>query len=124
VPNFPTDPLSIGSGGAAAAQANAEVAKVRSLKDQGVTTPQQIEKATSGFEALLLHQMMKSMWQTVDKTGFLGNDSNEANIMQDMFTQSVADKIAEGKGIGVKEVLKKEIQKQDAASEEKRNGSL
>jgi Rod binding domain-containing protein len=119
VPKIPTDPLSVGAGGAAAAQSQAELAKVTSLKDQGVKSDKQIDKAASGFEALLLHQMMKSMWQTVEKTGFLGDDSNEADIMRDMFTQSVSDEIAKGKGIGVKEVVKREIQKQEPASDKK-----
>jgi Rod binding domain-containing protein len=106
VPKIPTDSLAIQTGGAAAAQARADVERVKSLKERGTHSPKEIDKAAEGFEALLLHQMMKSMWE----------DSNQAQIVRDMFNQSVADEIAKGHGIGVKDVVKKEILRREKAS--------
>lgn len=117
MPKFPTGVLSIGTAEVAPAQATADVAKVKSLKGQNVKSEKEINKAAKDFEALLLHQMMKSMFETVDRTGFLGNDSNQADIMRDMFTQSISDEVAKGRGIGVADVVKREILKREKASE-------
>ena len=81
------------------------------LKKQAVTTPAEIEKASSGFEALLLHNMLQEMWKTNGTDGLLGENSNEAQIFRDMFNQAIADEISEGDGIGVKHFLKKELTK-------------
>ncbi len=93
--------------------------RLNPLKGRKTDTPQQIEKATQGFEALLLQQMMHSMFETVDRGGLMGEDSNEADIMRGMFTQAVADEIASGKGIGVKEVVRQEIAKREGAKQSK-----
>ena len=77
-------------------------------KSQG-SNAKEIEKAATGFEALLLHQMLKAMWSTVQTEGLLGEDSNQARIYRDMLNQAIADSVAEGRGIGVKEFLTKEL---------------
>ena len=118
MPKFPTDiainqsALNPGSSLAASAQADAE--KLNSLKGRKTDSPESVEKATTGFEALLLQQMMKSMFETVNRGDLLGEDSNEADIMRGMFTQAVADEIASGKGIGVKEVIRREVMKKES----------
>ena len=84
---------------------NAIDSSKKAVENQDVKSKAEVEKASKGFEALLLHEMLKSMWATVDQTGLMGETSNEAQIYQDMFTQAIADKIAEGSGIGVQEFL-------------------
>ena len=93
------------------ASSEAGVNKANELKARTFKSEKDVEKASGGFEALLLHQMMSEMWSSVDKNGFLGDDSNQASIYRDMFHQAVADTVAEGKGIGVKDFLKKELGK-------------
>lgn len=89
----------------------------KSLKNQKIDTPQEVDKAASGFEALLLHNMLQEMWSTTGSEGILGDNSNEAQIFRDMFHQAISDEIAEGDGIGVKNFLKKELSKyKDPAS--------
>ena len=87
------------------------VAQAKALASQGVNDAKKMEKATGGFEALLLHEMLKAMWSTVQTTGLMGEDSNQAQIYRDMLNQAISDSIAEGKGIGVKQFLKKELLK-------------
>ena len=65
-----------------------------------------------------MHQMMKAMWETVEPTGLLGEDSNQAQIYRDMLNQAVADSIASGRGIGVKSLVKQEILRREQASKE------
>lgn len=83
--------------------------KVKSLANRSVSSEAEVEKAAGGFEALLLHQMLKAMWATVDKSGLLGDDSHQGEIYRDMFNQAIADSVAEGRGMGVKQFLKKEL---------------
>ncbi len=81
-----------------------EAQKTKALKEQ-----KDVEKAAQGFEALLLHQMIKEMWATVGTTGLFGENSNEGQIYRDMLNQAIADSVSEGRGIGVKEFLKREL---------------
>lgn len=88
-----------------------KVGAAKNLADKDVKSAEEVEEAAGGFEALLLHQMLKSMWSTVQGTGFLGDDSNEAQIYRDMLNQAIADSVAEGRGVGVKDFLRKELTK-------------
>lgn len=90
--------------------------QAEAMGKQGVKDAKELEKATGGFEALLLHQMLTAMWSTVEETGFLGEDNNQSQIYRSMLNQAIADEVSEGKGIGVKDFLKKEIAKVKPAS--------
>lgn len=83
--------------------------EAKSLEKRNISSEKDIEKAGSGFEALLLQQMLKSMWATVETTGLMGEDSHAGQMYRDMFHQAVADSIAEGKGIGIKDYVEKEL---------------
>ncbi|MCB0345854.1 MAG: rod-binding protein [Bdellovibrionales bacterium] len=98
------------------AKLQSQAQKVKSLASKDVKEEKELDEAAAGFEALLLHNMLKEMWKTVEFTGFLGEDSNEAQIYRDMLNQALADSVAEGEGIGVKDFLKKELSKSDSAS--------
>jgi flagellar protein FlgJ len=68
------------------------------------------EKVAEQFESMLLKQMMDSMWSTVQK-GSLVSNSNEESMYRDMFNEGLANSIAEGRGIGIKEVILKDLNK-------------
>lgn len=70
-------------------------------------------KALVGFESMLLNEMFKTMWKSIEKTDFLGGDSNEQDIYRDMFNQAVADEASKGRGIGIKESLEKFIKREE-----------
>lgn len=99
-------------GAAQVAAQGGDVNKAQALGSHNLTDKKAIDKAAGGFEALLLHQMMKSMWATVDTSGLLGEDSNQAQFFRDMFNEAVADNIAKGRGIGIKSFVGKELAKQ------------
>lgn len=90
--------------------------QAKMLLDQKVNSEKDIEKAASGFEALLLHQMMQSMWSTVEFSGMFNESSNQAEVYRDMLNQAISDSVAEGRGIGVKDFLRKELLKTSVAS--------
>ena len=75
------------------------------------STEAETKKAATQFEALLLHQMMNAMWQTVPKDGLLSG-SREESLYRDMLNQAVATSIAENKSIGIRDVVMKDLQKQ------------
>lgn len=74
--------------------------------------PDEIEKAATQFEALLLHEMLKEMWNTVPKSGLLSG-SHEESMYRDMLNQGIANEIAEKQSIGVKEVIVREMRERE-----------
>ena len=98
-------------------QADNALNKAKDLGSREVRDKAQLDKATKGFEALLLQEMMKSMFATVKTEGLMGEDSNQAQIFQGMFQQAVADEISAGDGIGVQEFLAKELTKNASKTE-------
>lgn len=108
--------------GVAAEQRN-QLEKAKSLASKNLKSPEEVDKAAGGFEALLLHNMLKAMWETVDSAGLFGEDSNQAEIYRDMLNQAIADSVAEGEGIGVKEFVKKELLKMENESSKEGSSS-
>ncbi len=100
------------------ARVNQQKETLAALSNQkdNIKTTKDIDKAASGFEALLLQEMMQSMWSTVEFTDMLGEKSNEADIYRDMLNQAIADSTASGRGIGVKQMMQKELLKTVKAS--------
>jgi Rod binding domain-containing protein len=67
------------------------------------------EKAAKDFESMLLKQMIGSMQQTVSKEGLL--KSKDEETYQDMLNEALSDSIASGQGIGIKDIIMKELVK-------------
>lgn len=79
--------------------------------------PQDIEQAAADFEALLLHQMFQSMWATVPQQGLISG-GREEQYFRDMFTEGLARDISQGPGIGIKEVIMRELTAKYSSAEE------
>lgn len=90
------------------------IAKNTSLHKQlGVKDKEaQIKDASTQFEALLLQQMMGAMWSTVPKDGVISG-SREEELYRDMLNEAVAKSTASGQGIGIKEVIARELRARD-----------
>ena len=101
---------------AGAAQDAAALERTKNLAAQKLKDKKDVDKAAGGFEALLLQEMMQSMWSTVEFSGMFNEKSNEASIYRDMLTQAIADNTSAGRGIGVKEFLGKELLRKGRAS--------
>ena len=76
------------------------------------------EKAAKDFEALLVSQMMKSMWSTTpaDKTLF---GSKEEEHYRDMLTQELSKQIANGPGLGIAPIILEELKGRLATESDK-----
>lgn len=102
------------------AQADSELQKFGKLKaairtgKPGAAAPessrQEVEKAAVQFEAMLVKQMLGAMWQSVPKEGLLSG-SNEEEIFRDMLNEALAETVAKSQGIGIKAVIRGELQK-------------
>jgi peptidoglycan hydrolase FlgJ len=68
------------------------------------------EKAATDFESLLLHQMLKSMWETIPKESLLGS-SHEEELYRDMLNEALAKSFAEHKSIGIKDAVLTDMRK-------------
>ena len=71
---------------------------------------EQPEVAAQQFEALLVQEMLESMWNTVPKKGLLSG-SHEEEMYRDMLNEALANSIAAGKGLGIKDVILNDFKK-------------
>ena len=71
---------------------------------------EEIRQAATQFEAMLLQQMLKSMWATVPNDGIFGG-SREEEYYRDMLTEGLAETIAEQQGIGIRDVIIRDIER-------------
>ena len=81
--------------------------------NQSPKTEKEIVKASTDFEALLLQEMLKSMWQAVPGGGLLSG-SHEEEIYRDMLNQGVAEQMAETQSIGIKDIIAGEMRRSEA----------
>lgn len=79
-------------------------------KGEGLSKQKQeeIRKAATQFEGLLLQQMLKSMWATVPSEGVLGG-SREEEYYRDMLNEGLAQDLAERQSIGIRDVIIRDL---------------
>ncbi|NLF25206.1 MAG: hypothetical protein GX589_06045 [Deltaproteobacteria bacterium] len=94
---------------AAAAQVSNEVS-VRVSGGKKAPDLAEVEKSATQFEALLLQQMFKSMWETLPKEGMLSG-SREEELFRDMLNENLAKEVSEKQSIGIKKVVLSEMNK-------------
>jgi len=81
----------------------------------------ELKDACKGFEAMFLGMMYKQMRATVPENTLFG-ESNGQKIFRDMYDQKLMDNIADGGGIGLADMLYKQLSPQvnaQAAAAEK-----
>ena len=77
-------------------------------------SPEALGKTAKQFEALMLQQMLKSMRAASGGEDVMG--SQQTSFYQDMFDQQLASSLAAGKGIGIAEVLVKQLRMSEGLS--------
>jgi flagellar protein FlgJ len=93
------DPLKIRSG---------QGAQLPEVSQKKLPASQDPKQAAQQFEALLVQEMLKSMWATVPRGELLSN-SHEEQMYRDLLNEAMADSISEGRGIGIKDVILKDL---------------
>lgn len=76
------------------------------------SSPQEIERAATDFEALLLQQMLQSMWNTVPQNGML-TGSREETMYRDMLNEQLAQSMADNQSLGIKELIARDMRKSE-----------
>lgn len=70
-----------------------------------------LKKTCADFEALLVYQLLKTMRQTIPKSGFL-RESHGKDTYEMMLDQKIADDLAKkGQGLGLQKMLYNQIAK-------------
>lgn len=77
----------------------------------------ELKEACKGFEGMFLGMMYKQMRATVPENTLFG-ESNGQKIFRDMYDQQLMDNIAEGGGIGLADMLYKQLSPQVSAQAE------
>ncbi|MDX9740386.1 MAG: rod-binding protein [Gammaproteobacteria bacterium] len=70
-------------------------------------SPDALREAARQFEALFIHSMLKNMRETGFGEGLFDND--QTRMYQGMFDQQIAGNMAAGGGIGLAEVLVRQL---------------
>ena len=81
--------------------------RLRALK-KGIGNKEGLKRACQGFEAIFIEMMLKEMRRSVPKGG-LFPDTIQKDIYTSLFDQQVAREMAEGKGIGLSDMLYKNL---------------
>ena len=69
----------------------------------------ELRKACHDFEAVILKQMLDGMRKSIPKSGLLGGDGYADKMYQSMRDDEMAKEMARGKGMGLGEVLYKQL---------------
>lgn len=88
-----------------------ESAALTSIQPESEPVKPQLKKAIQDFEAFFLGQIMKDMRKTVPEGGLFGN-SPEEGMMRDLLDEEWATQLAQGRGIGLAQVLYRQLQQQ------------
>lgn len=108
------DPSSQVSG--AVMQAQMKRLQNSSAQAKGAVSEAEAKKVSGQFESMIVSQMFKAMWETVPDSQMFGH-SNEQQIYKDMLNQAIADSLQDGPGLGVREVVYKDIKRMQGASQ-------
>jgi flagellar protein FlgJ len=73
---------------------------------------EKLDKAAEDFEALLLQQMMQSMWSSVPSGGMFAGGKEE-EFYRDMLNQQLASEIAHSQSLGIKQMLSDDMKRQE-----------
>lgn len=99
--------MSINTGLAQTALDNRGLASLRHAANQDQNNPETLSQVAGQFEALFLNMMLKSMRQASLGTGIL--DSSQSQVYQDMADQQLSINIAASGGLGLKEVIMRQL---------------
>jgi flagellar protein FlgJ len=90
------------------------IAKAESSKNilkSNSNSPQELQKATENFEAILLNMVLKAMWKTIQKSD-LFEKSNSTQIYEGLMLSSLSEEMARNGGMGMAKVLYQQLSKE------------
>src|SRR5689334_13387651 len=79
-------------------------------------TPEAIRETAKQFESLFTTMMLKSMRDATPKDSLFGSDQQD--FYQDMFDQQMAVQLSKGKGLGLADVLVRQLMQSAGVTED------
>jgi flagellar protein FlgJ len=70
-----------------------------------------LKQVSKDFEAIYINMLLKSMRKTVPETGLFGNDS-ASDTYQEMFDEQLAVQMSQGQGLGLADVIYRQLSKE------------
>jgi Rod binding domain-containing protein len=74
-------------------------------------TEEEIDEVAKGFESIFFRLMLKEMKKTVEKTGFMGEDSSTSQMYEDMMDDQLAEVMGE-QGLGIGKMVRDFLEEQ------------
>jgi len=71
----------------------------------------ELKKASADFESIFIYQLLQTMRKTVPEGGYLSSKNSSGGTYMMMFDQQVAEDLAKGEGIGLKNILFEQLSK-------------
>lgn len=98
-----------------AKQANIETDNFKQTLDNAINSGQddELKEACTEFESYFLNMMFKSMRKTVVSNGGIFGKSNAEKIFQDMLDEQMTYKMAKQGGIGLADMMYKQLSRQN-----------
>ena len=82
-------------------------------------TNKQLKSLSKQFESIFVHQLLKSMRSTVQKTGLF--DSHATNMYESLHDEEIAKLMTEQKGIGLADIIYRDLARLEAKVEKARS---
>ena len=82
-------------------------------------TNKQLKSLANQFESIFVHQLLKSMRSTVQKTGLF--DSHATNMYESLHDEEIAKLMTEQKGIGLADVIYRDLVRLDGKTKKARS---
>ncbi len=94
------------------ARSTARSARLNEVSNEieGASRDAELRKACADFEALFLHKLLKTMRQTVPKSGLIDGGLKE-EIFTDMLDEKIASAAAHGRGTGLGEKIYSDLRR-------------
>jgi len=83
---------------------------IEKIADKVAIEKYKLKKACKEFEAIFIEYMLKTMRRSIPKANLFKRESAE-EIYTFLFDQKIAEKLAESKGLGLSDILYKELVK-------------
>lgn len=83
---------------------------IEKIGDKTEIEKYKLKEACKEFEAIFIEYMLKTMRRSIPKANLFKRESAE-EVYTFLFDQKIAEKVAEGKGLGLSDILYKELVK-------------
>ncbi len=100
---------------------NSGLASLKAAARSGEHSEETLRKVAGQFESIMINQMMKVMRETTFGDDLMGSD--QTKFYQSMFDQQISQEITRGRGLGLAELLVRQLSPESQQATEKPTGN-